>query len=106
MNTEVSSNLKVILNYLKSDIVKKQRSFKIGLISIFLVVFFIALLTNTISVSPIVFLRLSENQAGETDIIMTPYFTKQDVSKKSSAFDEMVNGKKKINTTGMINIPG
>lgn len=106
MSSTVSSNFKVIFNYLKSDIIKKQRSFKIGLISIFLVVFFIALLTNTISVAPVVFMRLSENQAGETDIIMLPYFTKQDVSKKYSAFDELIYGKKKMNISGLISIPG
>jgi hypothetical protein len=84
------SNFKVIVNYLKSDLIKKQRSFKIGLITIFLVVFFIALLTNALSIAPIVFLRLSEDQAGETDIIMTPFFNKEDVSKGLSSFDNLI----------------
>ena len=40
------SNIRVTINYLESDLVKKQRAFKIGLISIFLVVFFLTLLLN------------------------------------------------------------
>ena len=37
---EFFGNLMVTINYLKSDLIKKQRSFKIGLISIFMIVFF------------------------------------------------------------------
>ena len=101
------SNFKVIFNYLISDLKKKQRSFKIGLFTIFLVVFFISLLMNTIGISPVIFLRLCEDQAGETDIIMIPFFNKEDASKKLSAFDELLFGEKVNNTSmGTVNIPG
>ena len=65
-------NLVVIFNYLKSDLIKKQRAFKIGLISIYLVVFFITMLMNAISISSSIFIRLSEDQAGEADFIFLP----------------------------------
>ena len=44
----IFGNLNVILKYLKSDIIKKQRAFKIGLVSIYLVVFFLTMLYNVI----------------------------------------------------------
>lgn len=90
------SNLQVILSYLKSDLIKKQKSFKIGLFTIFLVVFFVSLLLNAIGMSPLVFLRLSEDQAGEADIIMTPFLSKRDVSTLSSNFDSNLFGEKKV----------
>jgi hypothetical protein len=37
-----SGNIKTMLNYLKNDISKKPRSFKIGIFSIFLVIGFLA----------------------------------------------------------------
>jgi hypothetical protein len=101
------SNSKVIFNYLKSDLIKKQRSFKIGLITIFLVVFFIALLMNVISVSPIVFLRICEEEAGEADIMMIPSLNKEDMSNQVNAFDRLLYGETKNSTgPGVINIPG
>ena len=86
------ANLIVIFNYLKSDLIKKQRAFKIGLISIYLVVFFITMLMNVISVSPTIFIRLSEDQVGEADFIFIPMLTKVDVSTavNQSAFDKLI----------------
>jgi hypothetical protein len=83
-------NFKAILNYLKSDLSKKKRSYTIGLTTVFLVVFFICLLMNTLSLAPAIFLRLSEDQTGEIDIIMLPYFNQQDASKLPSAFDRIL----------------
>ena len=86
------ANLIVIFNYLKSDLIKKQRAFKIGLISIYLVVFFITMLMNVISVSPTIFIRLSEDQVGEADFIFVPMLTNVDVSTavNQSAFDKLI----------------
>jgi hypothetical protein len=86
-------NIKAIFNYLQSDFIKKKRSFTIGLTTVFLVVFFICLLMNTLSLAPAIFLRLSEDQAGEIDIIMLPYFNQQDASKLPSAFDRIYKNK-------------
>lgn len=76
-----NKNILVVLNYLKSDLSKKKRSFLIGFISIFLVVFFICVLMNTIENSPVIFLRLCEDQSGETDVILIPRIDKKDVKK-------------------------
>ena len=89
MSNQFMSTFLVVFNYLNSDLIKKQRTFKIGLITIFLVVFFTSLLLNTINLSSLIFLRLAENQAGETDLIMIPYLNKKDVKYKRSALDKL-----------------
>jgi hypothetical protein len=76
-----NKNILVVFNYLKSDLNKKKRSFLIGLTSIFLVVFFICVLMNTIENSPVIFLRLCEDQSGEIDVILIPQIDKKDVKK-------------------------
>ena len=87
------SNLSVIINYLKSDLIKKQRSFKIGLISIYLVVFFLTLLLNAIQLCPCIFIKLTEEQNSEIDLILTPYLYSQNVDIKKSSFDTFIHNK-------------
>jgi hypothetical protein len=77
-----ASNLRVVFQYLKSDFNKKKRSFTIGIISVFLVVFFICVLMNAIEMSPVIFLRLCEDQSGETDVILLPASIQNDASKE------------------------
>ena len=55
------------LNYITSDIIKKKRSFFIGVFSIYLVVSFISFLKSVIDISPIVFLNVGQEQAGIFD---------------------------------------
>jgi hypothetical protein len=55
------------LNYITSDIIKKKRSFLIGVFSIYLVVSFITFLKSVIDISPIVFLNVGQEQAGIFD---------------------------------------
>jgi len=86
-------NLSVIINYLKSDLIKKQRSFKIGLISIFLVVFFLTLLLNAIQLCPCIFIKLTEEQNSEIDLILTPYLYSQNVDIKKPSFDTYIHNK-------------
>ena len=76
------SNLRVTMNYLKSDLIKKQRTFKIGLVSIFMVVFFLTLLLNAIELCPSIFIRLSEKQSSDIDLILTPYLTSRNAESK------------------------
>ena len=89
------SNLIVTINYLKSDLIKKQRAFKIGLVSIFLVVFFLTLLLNAIELCSCIFIKLSEEQTGEIDLLFTPYLTSKSVSKQKSGFDSFFYNKTK-----------
>ena len=85
--------INVILFYLKSDLIKKQRDFKIGLVSIFLVVFFLTLLFNAIQLSPCIFIKLSEKRSSEIDLILTPYLKHQNIETKKSGFDSFFYNK-------------
>jgi len=48
-----------ITRYIYADIKKKQRSFKIGIFTIILVVTFLTLLKSLIDISPIAFLKVA-----------------------------------------------
>jgi hypothetical protein len=91
------SNFTLIVGYLKSDIVKKQRSFKIGLLSIFLVVLFVCLLLNVTYISPIIFIRLAEQQSGETDIIAIPSTMKKDIGYRNNTKKNQTNNSSSFN---------
>lgn len=96
------SNIKVSIYYLKSDIIKKQRDFKIGLFAVFLVVFFLTMLLNCIQFSSTIFIKLSEERESEIDIILSPNFEHQNVERKKNIFDSNFIKKKSIsisNTT-------
>ena len=93
---DFQSILIVIINYLKSDLIKKQRSFKIGLISIFLVVFFLTLLLNAIQLSPCIFIKISEEQKSEIDLILTPYLSKENVDTKKPKSDNFIYNKTSV----------
>jgi Na+/H+ antiporter NhaC len=52
------------MEYVISDIKKKQRSFRIGVFTIFLVVSFISMLKGVVDVAPIAMLKVAQDQAG------------------------------------------
>lgn len=95
------SNLSVIWDYLRTDLIKKQRSFKIGLISIFLVVFFVALLMNVIELSPCIFLRLSEEQIGEADFIFAPSLGQKEVYDLTPAYHSLVKDNQPVSNVNL-----
>ena len=97
------SNLIVTMNYLKSDLIKKQRAFKIGLVSIFLVVFFLTLLLNAIELCSCIFIKLSEEQTGEIDLIFTPYLMSKNVANQKSGFDSFFYNKTVENRSSTLN---
>lgn len=86
-----AANLRVVMQYLKSDFNKKKRSFTIGIISVLLVVFFICVLMNAIEMSPVIFLRLCEDQSGETDVILLPAAIQNDASKEEEINENISN---------------
>jgi len=49
------------VRYIVEDIKKKPRSFKIGFFTVFIVVAFLTLLTNIVSLAPVIFVRVSED---------------------------------------------
>ena len=59
-----------ILQYIWNDMQKKQRSFRIGMSTIFLVVAFASMFKGIINVAPIAFLRASQNGAGAFDFTL------------------------------------
>ena len=92
------ANFIVILNYLKSDLIKKQRSFKIGLISIFLVVFFLTMISHVISLSPLIFFRLVEESVSEADMIFIPKISSGYVQKSNNRFNKFIIEKKELSS--------
>ena len=54
----VFQTLLTVMNYIYSDIVKRTRSFKIGVFTIFMVVSFIMMLKALVDVAPIAFLKV------------------------------------------------
>lgn len=65
-------SMKIIVTYLISDLKKKQRSFRIGLLTVLIVTTCITVLMSGITISPLIFMKLSENDVGETDVVLTP----------------------------------
>ena len=66
------SSLSMLVEYLTADLHKRQRSFRIGVFSIFIVVAFLSTLLSAVMMSSVIYLKVAENQAGEADIILTP----------------------------------
>ena len=84
---------KVVFFYLKSDLIKRQRDFKIGLIAIFLVVFFLTLIFNAIQMSSCIFITLSEKQKGEIDLVLTPNSQNIITEKMTNSFNNLIYNK-------------
>ena len=79
--------LSIVIAYILTDMQKKPRAFKIGLFSIFIVVGFLVLMQSAIQISPLVFLKISENQIGDTDVILTPIPASNDSRLQDSSFN-------------------
>ena len=66
------STLKTIIGFIVGDIVKKPRTFKIGLFSIYIVVAFLIILESVLQLTPSLFLKIAEDQAGQADFVFSP----------------------------------
>jgi hypothetical protein len=62
----------LVLRYVLADMRRNKRNMAIGISTVMIVVAFVALLQNAVVRSPIVFTKLSENQVGEYDLLMSP----------------------------------
>ena len=69
---EYVTMLQTVNAYVLANIRKNFRTFKIGMFSIFLVVTFIVSLQSLIELSPIILLKVAEDQQGHTDILLSP----------------------------------
>lgn len=85
---EISGALSILLNYIVTDIDKRPRIFKIGVFSVFLVVTFLVVLQSALHMTPIVFLRLAENQSGQYDLTLAPVAAANDTRLDSSNDDQ------------------
>ncbi|EFC47009.1 FtsX domain-containing protein [Naegleria gruberi] len=63
------------LLYVTADTKKRFYSFLVGLITIAIVVFVVSILYNSILKANLIFLKLSEDNVGDADIMFTPKFT-------------------------------
>ena len=70
--------LSILITYLWADLRKRQRSFRIGVFSIFLVVLFLSLLLSAVLLTGVIFLKLAESQTGEADLVITPISAQND----------------------------
>ncbi|KAL0483814.1 hypothetical protein AKO1_014032 [Acrasis kona] len=66
--------------YVTADIRKRLLSFGVGLTTIIIVVSVVSLLYNSVQKAPIIFLKLSEDQAGDQDLLFTAKLTNQSTS--------------------------
>ncbi len=66
------ASMRIIFRYLMAELKKKQRAFKIGFGTIMIVVTFVTALESGLHAIPLAFLKISENNAGETDVAMYP----------------------------------
>lgn len=64
-------DFRVIFNYIIAEQQKKSSGLKIGIFTVFLVVAFITMLESVISITPILFVRLGQNEAGAIDFKLT-----------------------------------
>jgi len=65
------ASLVVAVKYVFSDSKKNRRAWFIGFFTVFLVVTFTTILQNAIAKSPIIFMKLAEDQVGEYDLLLT-----------------------------------
>lgn len=74
------SNFIVAVKYVITDTKRHKRAWWIGFFTVFLVVAFVSLLQNAIDRSPLIFLKLGEDQVGEYDLLLTPMFSATEFS--------------------------
>jgi hypothetical protein len=61
----------VIVNYIQAEQQRKASGLKIGIFSVFLVVTIITMLESVISIAPILFVKIGQQNAGAVDIRLT-----------------------------------
>ncbi|KAL4502254.1 hypothetical protein ABPG72_000489 [Tetrahymena utriculariae] len=95
---------KIIIQYLINDIKKKPRSFKIGIFSIFLVIGFISAIESAFQLSPVIFLTIGEDQAGDADIVLTPVtFQNRTFFEKNKLIEHNQNNQSAFSSMRLIN---
>ena len=86
LNSSWKKTLALLTNYVGADIQKRPRSFRIGVFSVFIVVAFLSMLFSIVLLSSVVYLKVSENETGETDIYLVPVPASNDTSQEEQTF--------------------
>jgi hypothetical protein len=68
---EAAASFKLASSYVVASIQRDRRAFCIGVATIAIVVTFAALLQSAVEISPVIFMKLAEDQAGEADVVLT-----------------------------------
>jgi hypothetical protein len=87
---EFLGSINIIFSYIITDILKRPRSFKIGVFSIFLVVSFLTVLQAGLSITPLIFIKLAESQAGDIDLILTPATIQDDPRSMNAPSEDVI----------------
>jgi hypothetical protein len=69
-------DLMVILNYMVAETKKKVSALRIGVFTVFMVVTVIVMLKSVVSITPILFVKLGQVEAGAIDFMIKPYLSK------------------------------
>ena len=69
--TRCGASCEVVTRYLVVEQTKKQRALKIGIFTVFLVVMCMTMLKSVVDVSPIIFVKIGQDQVGAIDYTMT-----------------------------------
>ena len=65
------SDLRTIVNYIQAEQQRKVSSLRIGIFTVFLVVTIITVLESVISIVPILFVKIGQQNAGAIDVKLT-----------------------------------
>ena len=64
-------NIRVLLGYISADMKRKPGSYRIGIFTIVLVLTFIMVIWSAVLYASLVFLKLAQNTAGESDVMFS-----------------------------------
>ncbi|KAI9104652.1 FtsX-like permease family-domain-containing protein [Phlyctochytrium arcticum] len=67
-----AGTLRLVVGYTLRETSKRKRSFSIGLLTVLLTVAFLSLIQNIVDRASILFLKFSEDSAGQWDLLLTP----------------------------------
>eukprot|EP01028_Stygiella_incarcerata_P000018 TRINITY_DN1002_c0_g1_i6.p1 TRINITY_DN1002_c0_g1~~TRINITY_DN1002_c0_g1_i6.p1 ORF type:complete len:995 (-),score=216.69 TRINITY_DN1002_c0_g1_i6:662-3646(-) len=68
---------RAVVGFVSKDARRHKRAWFVGVCTVFLVVLFVCLLQNLLLKWPLIFLRLSEENVGEMDILLLPQLTNE-----------------------------
>ncbi|KND05187.1 uncharacterized protein SPPG_08881 [Spizellomyces punctatus DAOM BR117] len=65
-------SIRLVAEYVIGETAKRKRSFSIGLLTVFLTVAFLSLIQNIIDRASVIFIKFSEDSAGQWDLLLSP----------------------------------